>query len=157
MSEEHIPSDERHDELYEQFMEQRIEKLKDPDPVVRNDSIPFPITPLAPATTAITTERISNTNIDSGVNSPPLLSPSQPSAVDSPQPTPPTIPSTSRPMPALHSSARPLSPIQQLIHNSRHFRNREPGHKELKYNQSQPDYPDSQLDLRTRTHQGYKL
>ena len=85
-----------------------------------------------------------------------MLSPSQPSAnVDASQRTPPPIPSTSRPMPASHFSTRPLTPIQQFINNSRPFRNRDAGHKELKYNQSQPDYPDTQSVLRTRTRQGY--
>ena len=80
MIEKYIPSDKRHDDFYERFMDRRIQKLNDPDPVVRNDSIPFPIVPLPSSTTAVTTKRISNTSVDSGVNSPPILSPSQPSA-----------------------------------------------------------------------------
>ena len=47
MIEEYIPSDKRHDNTYERFMEQRIQMLNDPDPVVRSDSTPFPITPLS--------------------------------------------------------------------------------------------------------------
>ena len=87
-----------------------------------------------------------------------MLSPSQPSAnVDASQRTPPPIPSTSRPMPASHFSTRPITPIQQFINNSRPFRNRDAGHKEPKYNRSQPDHPDTQSVLRTRTRQGYKL
>ena len=158
MIEEYIPSDKRHDDFYERFMERRIQKLNDPDPLVRNDSIPFPIVPLPSSTTAVTTKRISNTSVDSGVNSPPMLSPSQPSAnVDASQRTSPPIPSTSRPMPASHFSTRPLTLIQQFISNSRPFRNRDAGHKEPKYNRSQPDHPDTQSVLRTRTRQGYKL
>ena len=158
MIEEYIPSDRRHDDFYERFMKRRKQKVNNPDPVVRNDSIPFPITPLSPPTTAVTTKRISNTGVESGVNSPPILSPSQPSAiVDNSQRTPPPIPSTSRPMPATHSSARPLSPIQRFIHNSRDFWNRESGYKEPKYNRSQPDYPDSQSVLRTRKRQRFKI
>ena len=131
MTEEFIPSDKRHYDFYDRFMERRIRKLNDPHPVVRSDSIPFLFTPLSPVIKAITTRRISNTSVDSGVNSPPLLSPSQPSAnVDSSQQTPPPSPSTSRPRTASHSSARPLTPIQQFIYNSRPFQNREPGRKE---------------------------
>ena len=45
--------------------------------------------------------------------------PSQPSAdADASQQTPPPNPSTSRPMPASHSPFRPLTAIQQFIHNS---------------------------------------
>ena len=135
-------------------MERRIQKLNDPDPFVRNDSIPFPIVPSPSSTTAVTTKRISNTSVDSGVNSPPMLSPSQPSAnADASQRTPPPIPSTSRPVPASHFSTRPLTPIQQFINNSRPFRNRDAGHKEPKYNRSQRDHPDTQSVLRTRTRQ----
>ena len=109
--EEYIPSDKRHDDFYERFMERRIQKLNDPDPFVRNDSIPFPIVPLPSSTTAGTTKRISNTSVDFGVNSPPMLSQSQPN-VDASQRTPLPIPSTSRPTPASHFSTRPLTPIQ---------------------------------------------
>ena len=144
--------------IYERFMERRIQKLNDPDPIVRSDSIPFPIVPLSSSTKDVTTKRISNTSVDSGVNSPPTLSHSQLSAnVAASQRTPPPIPSTSRPMPTSHFSARPLTPIQQFINNSRPFRNRDAGHKEPKYNRSQPDHPDTQSVLRTRTRQGYKL
>ena len=158
MKEEYIPSDKRHDDFYERFMERRTQNLNDPDPFVRNDSIPFPIVPLPSSTTAVTTKRISNTSVDSGANSPPMLSPSQPSAnVDASQRAPSPIPSTSRPMPASHFFTRPLTPIQKFINNSRLFRNRDAGHKEPKYNQSQPDHPDTQSVLRTQTRQGYKL
>ena len=154
MIEENNRSDKRHDDFFERFMERRIQKLNDPDPVVRNNSIPFPIVPLPSSTTAVTTKRISNTSVDSGVNSPPMLSPSQPSAnVDASQSTPLPVPSTSRPMPASHFSTRPLTPIQQFINNSRPLRNRDAGYKD----RSQPDHPDTQSVLRTRTRQGYKL
>ena len=109
--EEYIPLDKRHDDFYERFMERRIQKLNDPDPFVRNDSTPFPIVPLPSSTTAGTTKRISNTSVDSGVNSPAMLSHSQPN-VDASHRTPPPIPSTSRPMPASHFSTRPLTHTQ---------------------------------------------
>ena len=154
MIEEYNPSDKRHDDICERFMERRIQKLNHHHPVVRSDSIPFPITPLSPATTAISTKRISNTSVDSGVNSPPPVSPSQTSAnVDFSQRTPPPILSNFRPMTASHSSARPLTPIQQIIHNGRPSRNRDPGRKEPSYIRSQPDHPDTQSVLRTQTRQ----
>ena len=58
------------------------------------------------------------------------------------------IPSTSRTNP----SSGPLTPIQQFINNSRKPKNKGP-----KYNRSQPNHPDPQSVLRTRTRQGYKL
>ena len=58
------------------------------------------------------------------------------------------IPSTSR----TNLSSGPLTPIQQFINNSRKPKNKEP-----KYNRSQPNHPDPQSVLRTRTRQGYKL
>ena len=45
-----------------------------------------------------------------------------------------------------------LTPIQQFVKNSRNSKAKEP-----RYNRSQPDHPNSQSVLRTRTRQGYKL
>ena len=45
----------------------------------------------------------------------------------------------------------PFSPLQQLIRNSSKLRSKEP-----KYNRSQPDHPNLESVLRTRTRQGYK-
>ena len=87
-----------------------------------------------------------NTSSDSGVNSPQVLSPAMPVTPDHLQSFP--MPSTSRMPP----SSGPLTPIQQFINNSRISKAKEP-----KYNRSQPDHPDSQSVLRTRTRQGYKL
>ena len=58
------------------------------------------------------------------------------------------IPSTSR----AHPPSGLLTPIQQFINNSRNSNTKEP-----KNNRSQPDHPDSQSVLRTRTRQGYEL
>ena len=58
------------------------------------------------------------------------------------------IPSNSR----MNPPSGPLTPIQQFINNSRNSKTKEP-----KYNRSQPDYPDPQSVLRSRTRQGYKL
>ena len=58
------------------------------------------------------------------------------------------LPSTSR----IHPPSRQLTHIQQIIKNSRKSKTKEP-----KYNHSQPDHPDSQSVLRTRTRQAFKL
>ena len=81
-----------------------------------------------------------------GVNSPHVLSPAMPINPDNSQPH--LIPSTSR----MNPHTEPLTSIQQFINNSRKSKNKEP-----KYNHSQPDHPDPQSVLRTRTRQGYKF
>ena len=65
---------------------------------------------------------------------------------DNPQPC--LLPSTSRMTPP----SEPLTPIQQFIKNSRNSKAKEP-----KYHRSQPDCPDPQSVLRSRTRKGYKL
>ena len=110
------------------------------------DSLPFPIEPLRTTPTTIPQKRVSNTSSDSGVNSPHVLSPALPITPENPQHY--LIPSTSRTNP----TGEPLTPIQHFIKNSH-----KSAIKESKYNRSQPDHPDSQSVLRTRTRQGYKL
>ena len=75
-----------------------------------------------------------------------LPSPAVPIIPDNSQPHP--IPSTSR----MNAPSRPLTLIQEFINISRKSKN-----KELKQNCPQPDHPDPQSVLRTRTRQGYKL
>ena len=58
------------------------------------------------------------------------------------------MPSTLR----MNTPTGSIIPIQQFINESRKSKNREP-----KYNRSQPDQPDPQSVLRTRTRQGYNL
>ena len=146
MVEGYVPMDRRPDDFYERFMEQRIQKLNNPEQSDKEDSLPFPIEPLRTAPVTLPQKRVSNTSSDSGVNSPHALSPAMPVTPDSSQPC--LLPSTSR----MNPSSGPLTPIQQFITNSRKLKNKEP-----KYNRSQPDYPDPQSVLRTRTRQGYKL
>ena len=158
MIEKNILSDKRHDDFYERFMERRIQMFSDLDPFVRNDSIPLPIALLNPTSTAVAPKWISDTNTDSGGKSPLALSPIQPSTqLSSPQRTPPPIPPTSQRMPTIHPPARSLIPIQQFMQDSWQFRSIKPGNKEPKINRCQPDHPDSQSVLRTRTRQGYKI
>ena len=127
-------------------MEQRIQKLNNPEKPGMEDSLPFPLEPLRPALTTIVKKRLSNNSNDSGVNSPHVLLPAKPITTDSSQPH--LKPST----PRMKPPSGPLTPIQQFLNNSCKSKNKEP-----KYTCSQPDHLDSQFVLRTRTKQGYKL
>ena len=146
MIEEYVPMHRRQDDFYERFMEQRIQKINNPEQSSMEDSLPFPIEPLRTAPVTLPLKRVSNTSSDSGVNSPHFLSPAMPITPNHSQS--PLIPSTSR-MPPPSGS---LTSFQQFIENSRKSKTKEP-----KYNRSQPDHPDSQSVLQTRTRQGYKL
>ena len=146
MIEEYVPMDRRHDDFYERFMEQRFQKINNPGQLSPEDSLPFPIEPHRTAPVTLPQKRVSNTSSDSGVNSPHVLTPAMPITPDNSQPH--LIPSTSRMTPP----SRPLTPIQQFINNSRNSKTKEP-----KYNRSQPDHPDSQSVLCTRTRKDYKL
>ena len=146
MIEEYVPMDRRHDDFYERFMEQRFQKINNPGQSSTEDSLPFPIEPLCTAPATHPQKRVSNTSSDCGVNSPQVLSPAMPVTPDNSQSY--LMPSTSRTNPP----SGLLTAIQQFINNSRNSKTKEP-----KYNRSQPDHPDSQSVLCTRTRQGYKL
>ena len=146
MIEEYVPMDRRPDDFYERFMEQRNQKINNPSQYGMEGSLPFPFEPLRTAPVPLPQKRVGNTSSDSGKNYPHVLSPTMPITPDNFQPQ--LIPSTSR----MNPPSGPLTPIQQIINNSRKPKNKEP-----KYNRSQPDYPDPQSVLRTRTRQGYKL
>ena len=146
MIEEYVPMDKRHDDFYEKFMEQRIQKINNREQSDMEDSLPFPIESLRTAPVTLPQKRVSKTSSDSGVNSPDVLSPAMPKSPDISQPH--IIPSTSRMNPPTGS----LTPIQHFINNSRTSKTEEP-----KYNRTQPDHPDSQSVLRTRTWQGYEI
>ena len=126
-------------------MEQRIQKINKLEQSGMEDSLPFPIEPLRTAPVTLPQKRVSNTSSDSGVNSSHVFSPAMPITPDNSQSY--LIPSTSR----MHPPIRPLTPIK-FIKSSRNSKTKKP-----KYNRSQPDHPDSQSVLRTRTRQGYKL
>ena len=146
MIEEYVPMYRRPDDFYERFMEQRIQKINNPGQSGMEESLPFPIEPLRTAPVPLPQKRVSNTSSDSGVNSPHVLPPAMPITPNNSQPH--LIPSTSR----MNSPSGPLTPVQQFFNNSRKSKNKEP-----KYNRSQPDHPDPQSVLPTRTRQGYKL
>ena len=146
MIEEYVPMNKRNDDFYERFMEQRFNKINNPEQSGMKDSLPFPIEPLRAAPVTLPPKRVSNTSSDSWANSPHVLSPTMPATPNNWQSH--LIPSMS----LMDSPSRPLTPIQQFIKNSRKSKAKEP-----KYNRSEPNHPDSQSVLRTRTRQGYKL
>ena len=146
MIDEYVPMDRRHDDFYERFMEQRVQKINNPGQPNMEDSPPFSIEPLRTAPVTLPHKRVSNASSDSGVNSPHALSPAMPKTPNNPQPR--LLPSTSRMTPPRDS----LTPIQRFTKNSRNSKTRE-----QKYNRPQPDHPDLQSVLRARTRQGYKI
>ena len=142
MVEEYVPTDRRHDDFYEKFMEQRIQKVNNPEQSDMEDSLPFLIEPLRTAPIVLPQKRVSITSNDSGVNFPHVLSPAMPLTSDSSQSYLLPIPLRTNP------SSGPLTPIQQFINESRKSKD-----NASKYNRSQPDNPDPLSVLRTRTRQ----
>ena len=149
MIEEYVPHDQRHDDFYERFLEQRIGKLNSFTEPIAAEPVPFPIRPLPTAPVVALHKRDSFTSSDSGVGSPQVflrtlpITPEQPP--QSPQETEIEQPSTSAP-------TIPLTPIQQFLRNKRRSKAREP-----KYFRPQPLDLNPQSVLRTLTRQGYKL
>ena len=137
--------DRRHDDFYEKFMEQRIQKLNNHEPYGMEDPLPFPMEPFRTAPVKLSRKRVSNTSSDSGVNSPHVLSTAMPITHDNSQPY--LIPSTAR----INPNRGTINPVQQFINKNRKSKNNEP-----KYNCSQPDHPDPESVRQTRTRQGYK-
>ena len=149
MIEKYVPHDQRHDDFYERFLEQRIEKLNSFTEPIAADALPFPIRPFPMAPVVALHKRDSITSSDSGVGSPHVFSPTLPITPEQlpqhPQETETEQPSTSAP-------ARPLTPIQHFLRNSRKSKARKP-----KYFRPQPHDPNSQSVHRTLTRQGYKF
>ena len=143
---EFVPMDRRPDDFYERFMEQRIQKINKPGQSGMEDSLPFPIEPLRTAPVTLPQKSVNITSSDSGVNTPHILSPAMPTTPDNSQPR--LIPSTSR----MNPPSGPLTPIQQFTNTRRKSENRE-----TEYNRPQPNHPDPQSVLRTRTRHGYKI
>ena len=149
MIEEYIPHDQRHDDFYERFLEQRIGKLNSFTTPPAEDTIPFPIRPVPTAPAIASHKRDSLTSSDSGVGSPHVFSPTLPFT---PEQQPPHSQETENEQPSTSASTGPFTPIQQLLRNSRKSKAREP-----KYFRPQPHDPNPQSALRTLTRQGYKL
>ena len=70
MIEEYVPRDQRRDDLYERFLEQRIGKLNSFTKPLAAHPIPFPIRPSPTAPVVASQKRDSLTSSDSGVGSP---------------------------------------------------------------------------------------
>ena len=136
-----VPMDRRHDDFYERFTEQRIQKLNSCEPSSIEDYLPFPIEPLLTAPITLPQKPVSNTSSHSGVIFPHVLTPAVPVTPDNSQPY--LLPSTSRTNPA----TGPLASIQHFIDNSRKSENKEP-----KDNRSQPNHLDPQPVLRIYRH-----
>ena len=110
--EDYVPMDRRPDDFYERFMEQRIQKMNNPEQSSMEDSLPFPVEPFRTAPVTLPQKRVSNTSSDSGVHFPHVPSLTMPITPDISQSYP--IPSISRMQPP----SGPLTPIQQFIKNS---------------------------------------
>ena len=149
MIEEYVPHDQRHDDFYERFLEQRIGKLNSFTTPPAEDTIPFPIRALPTAQVITSHKRDSFTSSDSGVGSSHVFSPTLPIT---PEQQTPHLQETENEQPSISASTRPLTPIQQFLWNSRKSKAREP-----KYSRPQPHHPNSQSVLRTLTRQGYEL
>ena len=125
-------------------MEQRIQKLNNSEQLGMEDSLPFPIEALRAApTTFLGNESV----ILAATLESTLLTFYHQHCVTPEISQPNLVPSISR----INPPNGPKTPIQQFIHKSRKSKNKEP-----KYIRSQPDHPDPQSVLRTRTRQGYK-
>ena len=121
MIEEYVPLDRRHDDFYEKIKEQRNPKRNNPEQSGMEDSLPFPIEPLRAASVTLPRKRVSNTSSGTGVNSPHVLSPSM--AV-----TPDNLQHLMSPTSLMNLPSESLTPIQQLVKNSRKSKNMEPKH-----------------------------
>ena len=133
MIEKFVLMDRRHDNFYERFMKQRMQNLNHHEQFGMENSFPFPIRLLRTVPAARPQKRICNTEIDSGVTSPDVLSLATPVTSDnSHHPLAYLKPSTS----GMNLLGWPPTPIQQFIHNSRKSEN-----KEHKDKCSQPDHP----------------
>ena len=143
MIEEYVPHDQRHDDFFERFLEQRMGKLNNFTVPSAEDTIPFPITPLPTALVVALHQRDSITSSDSGVGSHHVFSPTLPIT---PEQLPQHPQETETEQPSTLASTRALTPIQQFLRNSRRSKAREP-----KYFRPQPHDPNPHSVLRTLT------
>ena len=147
MIEEYVPMDRLHDDFYRSFVEQRMQKIDDTEQPGIENTLPFPFEPLRTTLTTFPRNQISSTGIDSGVNSPLVLSPAMPVTPDSSHTPPPYLmPSTTRLKTPSNLSSGSLTQIQQIAHYRGKSKNKEP-----KDNPSQPEYYDLQSVLLTHS------
>ena len=134
-------------------MEQRTRDLNNPSATEVLDSLPFPIESLRSSSSKDQGKRLSTHSSDSGINSPfalhrlPALSPATLLEITNPHLSTPQLVQNAQPSPKI-----PFGAIHHIIRNSAKLCSKEP-----KHNSSQPNHPDAQSVLRTRTRQGYKL
>ena len=123
MIEEYAPHDQRHDDFNEQFLEQRIGKLNNFTQPVTADPIPFPIR-LLPTALAVTSDKRNRvTSKDSGDGSSRVISPT-PAITPEQLPQHPQKAETEQP--SFSAPARPLTPIEQYLRNSRSSKAKDP-------------------------------
>ena len=155
MIEEYVPPDLQNDNIYEHFMEQPTRDLNYPSKTEEHDSFPFPTEPLRYFSSTNRPKRSSMHSSDFGITSPlassrtPMLSPAILTETSNPYPF-----SSQRAQTAQPSPRENLSPIQQFIRNSSSRMARNSVNlrsKTLKFNLSQPNYPNFQSVLGTIT------
>ena len=120
---EYLPDDQRHDDFYERFLEQRIGRLNSFTEPLQENPIPFPIRPLPTAPVVASHKLGSITSSDSGVGSPQVFSPVLPIT---PEQLPQHSQETETEQPSTSVPTRPFTPIQQFLQNSRKSKAREP-------------------------------
>ena len=113
--EEYVPQDQRHIDLYERFLEQKIGKLNSFTEPLAEDTVPFPIRLLRTAPVITSHKRDSVTSRDSGVGSPQVVSPTLPTTSEH---LPQRSHETTNEQPSTSAATRPLTPIQQFLRNS---------------------------------------
>ena len=130
MIEEYIPHDQRQDDFYEGFLEQRIGNLNSFTEPLAADPIPFLTRPLPMASALTSHKGASVTSSDSGVGAHHVFSPTLPITPEQlsqhPLETETEQPSTSAP-------TRLLTPIQQFLRYSRKSKAREPSTSNLSH------------------------
>ena len=116
-------------------------------------TLPFPKELLRPSLSKDQQKRLDTQSSDSGKNSPIALSRTPVLSLATPIETSSVHPSTSQQVQGAQPSPKGrFGPIQQFIRNSAKLPSKNP-----KYNRTQPNHPDFQPVLTTRTRQVYKL
>ena len=123
MIDEYVLHDQRDDDFYERFLGQRIGKLNSFPVPLAEATVPFPIRPLPTAPAVTSHKRDIVTSSDLGVGSPQVFSTTLPITLEQ-QPQHPQEKATEQP--SASSPTRHLTPIQQLLWNSRKSEAREP-------------------------------
>ena len=141
--EQYVPHDQRHDDFYERFLEQRIGKLNSFTEILEENTVPFPMRPLPTGAAVTSHKRDSVTSSDSGVGLPHVFPPTLPIT---PEQLPQHPQETATEQPSTSALTKPLTPIRQFLRNSRRSKAREP-----RYVGPHPHDPNSQSVHRTLT------